>query len=90
MASKLKITGFARFLIAMLFIVPIAYLVASYANGEDAIGNIKQQIGLEQTTTSEQGTIPAVDACDELQRLVNRQEQRIEQLERENERLRAQ
>ncbi|MCP3930616.1 MAG: hypothetical protein GY705_16120 [Bacteroidetes bacterium] len=50
MARKVKMTGFARFLIAMLIIGPLAYLAASYYNGEDGIGNIKKLLGLEEQT----------------------------------------
>ncbi|MFK7934538.1 MAG: hypothetical protein AB8G22_13590 [Saprospiraceae bacterium] len=89
MARKLKITGFTRFVMAMVFIVPIAYLVASYANGEDAIGNIKNTIGVgDRTETSSKQPAEATDTCDELQRQLEKQERRIEELEDENERLR--
>jgi hypothetical protein len=48
MARKLKLTGFARFFLLMLILAPIAYIIASYANGEDGIQNIKRLIGIEQ------------------------------------------
>jgi hypothetical protein len=48
MARKLKLTGFARFFILMLILAPIAYIIASYANGEDGVQNIKRLIGIEQ------------------------------------------
>jgi hypothetical protein len=38
---KFKLTGFARFFIAMLFLAPLAYIGASYYNGEDGVENIK-------------------------------------------------
>ena len=92
MARKLKVTGFTRFLIAMLFIVPIAYLVASYANGEDGIGKVKEIFGSDnqakiEQTESGSAVKPTAD-CDKLLRQVEQQERRIEELERENERLR--
>ncbi len=40
-SKKFKLTGFARFFIVMLFLAPLAYIGASYANGEDGIENIK-------------------------------------------------
>jgi len=49
---KYKLTGFARFFIVMLFLAPIAYLVASYINGEDGVHNIREFFGDEQTTTT--------------------------------------
>ncbi len=46
--KKFKLTGFARFFIAMLFIAPMAYLGASYYNGQDGIENIKVLLGLSE------------------------------------------
>lgn len=48
MARKLKLTGFAKFFFLLLILTPIAYIIASYANGEDGIQNIKRLIGLEE------------------------------------------
>ncbi len=39
--SKFRLTGFARFLLMMIVLAPLAYLGASYYNGEDGIQNIK-------------------------------------------------
>lgn len=39
--KKFKLTGFARFLFVMLILAPLAYIGASYLNGEDGIENIK-------------------------------------------------
>jgi hypothetical protein len=52
MARKLKLTGFARFFILLLILTPIAYMVASYVNGEDGLGNIKRLIGIAEQTDS--------------------------------------
>lgn len=41
MKKKYKITGFSRLLIFMIFFAPLAYIGASYYNGEDGIGKIK-------------------------------------------------
>lgn len=48
MARKLKLTGFARFFILLIILTPLAYLIASYANGEDGMKNLKQLLGIEQ------------------------------------------
>lgn len=45
---RLKLTGFARFFIVMLFLVPVAYLAAAYYNGQDGIQNIKNLLGLDK------------------------------------------
>lgn len=39
--SKFRLTGFARFLFMMIVLAPLAYIGASYYNGEDGIQNIK-------------------------------------------------
>jgi len=41
MRKKYKLTGFARLMIFMLFFAPVAYIGASYYNGEDGIAKIK-------------------------------------------------
>ena len=41
MRKKYKMTGFARFLIFMMFFAPLAYIGASYYNGEDGLQKIK-------------------------------------------------
>jgi hypothetical protein len=48
-------TGFARFFILMLFVVPLAYIGASYYNGQDGIQNIKNLFSGKtvETTTGE-------------------------------------
>jgi len=52
---KFKMTAFARFIIIMLFAAPIAYMAASYYNGEDGIENIKSLF---------QGNIPSISQED--------------------------
>jgi len=41
MKNKYKITGFARLLIFLILFTPIAYIGASYYQGEDGIEKIK-------------------------------------------------
>jgi len=36
-----KLTGFAKFMIVLLFAAPIAYFIAAYANGQDPLKEIK-------------------------------------------------
>mgnify|MGYP006266152865 CR=1 FL=1 len=62
---KYKLTGFARFFIVMLFLAPIAYLAASYINGEDGVENIKSLFSGKQaddqprtTTLEDKGNPP--------------------------------
>ena len=50
--ARTKLTGFSRLLIFLLIFVPIAYVGASYFNGEDPIENIKGYLGMEETAPS--------------------------------------
>jgi len=51
MASKrLRVTGFTRFLLVMVILAPLAYLGASYYNGEDGIQNLKNLLGIGEKT----------------------------------------
>ena len=54
MARKVKSTPFARFLLVMIVLAPVAYIAASYFNGEDGIQNIKDAIGIESSVNSDQ------------------------------------
>ena len=49
MAKKIRMTPFARFFIVMLFVAPLAYIVASYYNGKDGIEEFKKLIGIEKS-----------------------------------------
>ncbi len=40
--KKFKLTGFARFLLVMIVLAPVAFIGASFYNGEDGIENLKQ------------------------------------------------
>lgn len=50
MARGLKLTGFARFFIMLVIMAPMAYLIASYANGQDGVANLKKLLGIAQNT----------------------------------------
>lgn len=91
MAGKRKMTGFARLLLALIIIVPGAYIGASYMSGEDGIQNVKNLIGLGQSKNVEQVRNPSrantsEQAC-EVQ--IKSYKKQVENLRQENERLRA-
>lgn len=48
--SRFRVTGFARFVLMLIIVTPLAYLGASYINGEDGIENLKNLFKGEQTT----------------------------------------
>ena len=43
-------TGFARLLIALIFIVPLAYLGATFINGGEGLEDLKEMLGMETAT----------------------------------------
>ena len=47
MAKKVRLTNFARFFIFLIIVVPLAYLGASYINGEDPKENINKLLNKE-------------------------------------------
>ena len=51
--SKLRLTGFARLLIALIFIVPLAYLGATFIEGGEGLNELKQMVGVESTEVEE-------------------------------------
>lgn len=90
MSRRLKSTPFARFLLAMLFIVPLAYMGAAYYNGEDPIQTIKEKLGIEQSLQeSNQDEMSTATGSDyNWQAEIEQLKERIEQLENENTELR--
>jgi len=66
--SKFKITGFARLVIFLLFVAPLAYIGASYYNGQDGIENIKNlfSAGKEKVVNKTSSTETAEPVSTEL------------------------
>lgn len=102
--SKFKLTGFARFFIAMLFLAPLAYIGASYYNGEDGIKNIKnffqgltgggstdsETKSMEHTETTTDDTQNQEDVLEEKRRLEEEIRKKNEQIEALNKKLEEQ
>jgi uncharacterized protein YxeA len=53
---SLKVTGFTRFMLVMIIVAPLAYIGASYYNGEDGIQNIKNFLNIEDRQESVEST----------------------------------
>ena len=89
MARRLKTTPFARFLIAMLFIVPLAYFGAALYNGEDPVQMIKDKLGVETTTSTEveSNSVQQTEDTYDLRQEIDALKERIRELEMENARL---
>ncbi|MCB9283653.1 MAG: hypothetical protein H6563_06210 [Lewinellaceae bacterium] len=99
MQRKLRVTGFARFIIVMAIVTPLAYIGASYYNGEDGIANIKHLLGIDKTEavdTNDDRFIPSREEAADLEgqdpeamrKELEQQQKRLEELKRENARLR--
>ena len=94
---KLKMTPFARFFIFILFAAPIAYLVASYYNGQDGMQNIKDILGMDKEKQAQadaprpQATTVVHDTatldCEELQTRYDSMEEQLKKLQSDNLRL---
>lgn len=93
MQRKFRLTGFTRFFLVMIIVAPLAYLAASYYNGEDGIANIKRLLRIE-TDSSAERFVPSRDTGNEtlegedLEKELEAQQKRLEELKAENERLR--
>lgn len=79
--AKTKMTGFARLLIFLIFVLPLAFFGASYINGEDPMQKFKDFTGMGNgnTPTERQETSTNDNRASEEQALKNR----ILQLERD-------
>jgi len=88
----MRLTGFTRFLIVMVFLVPIAYIGASYYNGQDGLENFKNLIGLGKkeapAQTQESATSP--EGLEKLTELNTKLNVRITELEVKNAELEGQ
>ncbi len=97
MQRKMKVTGFARFFLVMIIVAPVAYIGASYYNGEDGIANIKRLFGVDKSEIAEPAQEQSVQDQDQpveslddaaMRKELEYQQKRMEELKKENERLR--
>ncbi|MCB0677203.1 MAG: hypothetical protein KDC30_10975 [Saprospiraceae bacterium] len=83
----LKITGFARFMLVLIVAAPVAFLGASYINGEDGIAKLKDLLGIEQaadqtekpTRSLEEPNRPAEPATPTLPEQGSREEAKLKE-----------
>ena len=47
--SKLRMTGFARLLIAMIVILPLSFLAATFINGGQGLTDLKEMMGISSS-----------------------------------------
>ncbi|GIV31313.1 MAG: hypothetical protein KatS3mg029_0664 [Saprospiraceae bacterium] len=46
---SVRLTPFARFLLVMVVVAPLAYMAAAYYNGENGWQKLKELVGIEKT-----------------------------------------
>jgi cell division protein FtsB len=85
--KKHKMTGCARLFIALIIIAPLAYLGASYYNGENGIENIKNLLGIGDKSSDNRDADTYQDTSIDLRQTISEKEARIHELEKEVERL---
>lgn len=87
MATRTKMTPFARLLLVILIVAPLAYIGASYYNGEDPLKNITDTFSSSdkvETTSSELSTLSKGDLIHKIELLemrISQLEQKIDHLE---------
>jgi peptidoglycan hydrolase CwlO-like protein len=96
--NRIRVTGFTRFLLVMIIVVPLAYLGASYINGEDGMSKIQSWFNSDKTTekvesnrsnsTRGNNTADFENEFEALQQTINSMNDRLDQLSRENKQLR--
>ena len=84
MSRKYKTTGCFKFFLVLVILAPLAYIGASYYNGQDGWGNFKSLIGLDGSREE-----PSSDGQDDLRSEVADLNQQIKRLEKENKALSA-
>ena len=102
MAKKARLTVFSRFLIMMVVVAPLAFLGASWYNGEDGLQNIKDLFNgngsspaTETRTSRTDDNAQTLDdkATYELRKLqeeLDYKQKRLDEMYKENESLRRQ
>jgi predicted nuclease with TOPRIM domain len=98
---SLRVTGFTRFIIVMIIVAPLAYLAASYYNGEDGVQNLKNMFGMDKqqeqvSISDEEPENPSAVSSEiktlqeenrRLQEELNFKSKRVDELYKENEEL---
>ncbi|MDH3651512.1 MAG: hypothetical protein OEQ53_17650 [Saprospiraceae bacterium] len=85
MGRKYKTTGCAKFFFVLIILAPLAYIGASYYNGQDGIQNVKNLLGIG---SSNDATSNNQDDTYDLDRQLSKLEKDVKYFEGEVERLR--
>lgn len=85
MKRKYKTTGCAKFILMLVILAPLAYLGASYFNGQDGIQNIRDLFGGNGDRTQVVESRDTDDLTDQIKDL----REEVKALEKENDRLKS-
>ena len=86
MKKKYQMTGCAKFFVVIMLLAPLAYIGASYYNGQDGIQNFKSLLGLESKEQKISTSEPNVDVQADLvkaQKDVQYFEREVQRLQKE-------
>ena len=81
MRKKYKLTAFARLFIFMIFFAPLAYIGASYYNGEDGIAKIKALFSNQSSLTIQEQIDIKKAEIDDLTKQIESLKRDVDQLE---------
>jgi len=81
--AKQKMTGFARMLLFLIIFLPLAFVGASYINGEDPLQKAQEYLGTEQGSDSDNNTYEAAERQGESNKQIDRLERKILELEKD-------
>lgn len=77
--AKYKMTLFARFFIFLIIVIPVAYVLAAYINGQDGIEKLMALFSNTEEDTTEIATTPPSATPDTTKVLVSNKDELIQQ-----------
>ncbi len=86
--KKHRVTGCARLFLALIIIAPLAYLGASYYNGQNGIQNIKNLLGIGEHKSATIGDGQVDNSTKDLNDDISDKDREIQKLKDENSDLR--
>ena len=89
MAQRAKMTGFARFLIFLIIVVPLAYFGAASINGDNGVSDIKNLLKIESNSNNDRhaNLEEAQITIERLEEEIKYKDQQLKNLAAENEAL---
>lgn len=85
MATRTKLTPFARLFIFLIIFLPLAYFGAAYYNGEDPVAKLKELVGQSDAPASSSQSESTYNPQDEIRRLKQENAELKQQLKAKDE-----